>query len=395
MKILIFDPFSGASGDMIISSLLDIGADPQKVGQAVESVGCRLEVSHERRGGLMATRALVRADRRFHTPAEARAILGQAALGPHARRRAERILEILAAAEAAVHAVPSDQVHFHEIGALDALADIAGSCAALDSLEVETVFSLPPSVGGGVVSTHHGLLPVPAPATLEILRQGSIPWRGGPQDGELLTPTGAAILAGTVDRFLPHFPELESLRTGHGAGSGEFSTPNLLRTLIGQVHLHHHQDRVARIEANLDDVTGEALGYLVERVMAEGALDITVVPALMKKGRPGHIVSVLCRLEDAERMAGIVIGETGSLGVRLVPLMHRLVAEREEFAVLLEVAGQSREVRVKVGRWEGRVVSIKPEYEDCRRLAQESGQTLRDVTEKAAEAARSSLKSQG
>ena len=397
MRLLLFDPSSGASGDMIMASLLDLGADPDSVRKAVESVGCGLEISREERHHISAARVRIHAGgKRYRTLAEARSVLAAAALAPQARDRSMKIMEILAEAEGRVHGVSGEEVRFHEIGALDALADIAGSAAAWESLGADRVVVLPISVGSGTVIAAHGRLPVPAPATLEILKGSALLWRGGPVEGELLTPTGAAILAAFADEAAAEYPLIRAGASGYGAGSKDLAVPNLLRTVIGEPaapkgpgesHPHPHHDRVVQLETNVDDVTGEVLGGLLEILMEEGALDVTIVPALMKKGRPASLIQVLAKKEEAERLARIVMKETGSLGIRVFPSLHRFVAEREEREVGFEIEGRPFRVRLKVSRLGDEVLRIKAEHDDCRQVARESGLSLREVARRAEEAA--------
>ena len=379
-----------------MASLLDLGADRQAVRQAVESVGCRLEVTRQKKRSIMACRAAVTSDRRFHSLDEARSILNSSCLRGKALESALRALHILAEAEGRVHGVSPEQAHFHEVGALDALADIAGSSAARASLEADRVLCLPVCVGGGFIQSAHGLLPVPGPAALEILRAHHIPWRGGPVEEELLTPTGAALLAALADKFLSEPPLLQVERIGYGAGKKDLEMPNVLRAMMAEAlpggaaspgHIHH-SDRVVQLESNVDDVTGEVLGYLIDRLIEEGALDVCILPALMKKGRPGSVIRAIARAEDSEILAGIIIRETGSLGVRVFPSIHRFLAEREEMVVEVELAGQAHQARLKESRLEGEMISLKPEYEDCRRIAEKTGLALREVREKVEEAGR-------
>jgi uncharacterized protein (TIGR00299 family) protein len=390
MKSLLFDPYSGASGDMIMGCLLALEADAKEVRKAVESVGCSLEVSRVDRGHINATRAKVVSDRRFQNLEEAKSILKCSSLRGKALENALCALDVLASAESRVHGVPKEEARFHEVGALDALADIAGSCCALQSLGVERVLSLPVSVGGGFVSSHHGCLPVPGPAALEILRSFKIPWRGGPVDQELLTPTGAALLAVLVDEFLPEHPLIKAEKVGYGAGKRELSVPNALRGIVGEIRHTHcgpHGDRVVQLETNVDDVTGEVLGNLIELLMDAGALDVSLMPAVMKKGRAGNVVSVIARHDNQDRLVKLIMRETGSLGVRVFPSLHRHVAEREQRTVEVEIGGQIHRAVVKVSRFEGRMLNIKPEFEDCKRIARETGLPLRAVIKKVEEEA--------
>lgn len=391
MKTLLFDPYSGASGDMIMGCLLALGADPEEVRKAVESVGCSLEVSRVDRSHIKATRAKVVSDRRFQSLEEANTILKGSSLRGKALENALRAMDVIASAESRVHGVPKEEARFHEVGALDALADIAGSCCALQSLGVERVLSLPVSVGRGFVSSHHGYLPVPGPAALEILRSFRIPWRGGPVDQELLTPTGAALLAVLVNEFLPEHPLIRAERVGYGAGGRDLAVPNALRGMMGEVrHVHggHHGDRVVQLETNVDDVTGEILGNLIELLMDTGALDVSLMPAVMKKGRAGNVISVIARHDDLDRLSELIMRETGSLGVRVFPSLHRHVADREQKTVEVEINGLIYQAAVKVSRFEGRMLNIKPEFEDCKRIARETGLPLREVIKKVEEEAR-------
>jgi uncharacterized protein (TIGR00299 family) protein len=396
MFALLFDPSAGAAGDMIMASLLDLGADACSVRKAVESVGCKLEISRQEKSHIMATRAEVISDRRYHSLDEAVSILQGSSLEGEALEDALAALDILACAESRVHGVPKAEARFHEIGALDALADIAGSCAARQSLGVERVLSRPISVGGGYIKSAHGLLAVPGPAAMEILRAHEIPWKGGPVEEELLTPTGAALLAALVDEFVPDFPLMRAERVGYGAGKREHALPNVLRGVIAEViparetdreRDHEPQgERVVQLETNVDDVTGEVLGHLIELLMQAGALDVSVLPALMKKGRSGNVIRAIARHEEMEKLARIIIRETGSLGVRVFPSLHRFVAERIERSVSLEIAGKSFSAGVKVSRMDGHLINLKAEYEDCRRIAEETDLPLRMVIKKVEEA---------
>ncbi len=399
MRVLLFDPSSGASGDMIMACLLDLGADFDVVKAAVESVGCSLEISRDEKHHIGAARVKIQAGgKRYKTLAEARSILRGSQLSP----RALRIMEILAGAEARVHGVDREEAQFHEIGALDALADIAGSCAGLESLGVEKVFLLPISVGSGTVIAAHGRLPVPAPATLEVLKSSGLLWRGGPVEGELLTPTGAAILAEFADEIAEDYPLIRAEAAGYGSGTKDLEIPNLLRGVVGKLvvdesarpgyphshfHAHSHHDRVVQLETNVDDVTGEVLGNLIDLLMDEGALDVSIVPALMKKGRPANIVKVIARKEEMDRLARIVMRETGSLGIRVFPSLHRFVAKREERTVGVEIESRNFQVRVKVSFFGDEKIQIKAEHEDCKRIASEVGLPLREVSRRAEERA--------
>lgn len=374
--------------------LLDLGASVDMVRETVESVGCNLEISREERGHIMTTRAKVISDRRYRSFNDAVSILQGSSLQGEAQEKALRALDILAEAESRVHGLPKEEARFHEIGALDALADIAGSCAALQSLRVERVLSRPVSVGSGVVHSEHGLLPVPGPAALEILRAYKVPWKGGPVQAELLTPTGAALLAALVQEFLSDFPLIKAVQVGYGAGGRELPIPNVLRGVIAEMVLTqktqdqdyaHNRDCVVQLETNVDDVTGEVLGHLMELLMEAGALDASILPALMKKGRSGNVIRAIVRDEDAEKISKIIIKETGSLGVRVFPSLHRFIAEREAIVVKVEINATVYRVAVKVSRMDGNLLNIKAEYEDCLKITAATGLPLRKVIQKVEE----------
>jgi pyridinium-3,5-bisthiocarboxylic acid mononucleotide nickel chelatase len=395
MKALLFDPSAGASGDMIMGCLLDMGAQADAVQEAVESVGCKLEISREERGHIMATKATVVSDGRYQSLEEAVSIINNACINEAAMENALCTLDILATAESKVHGMQKDKAKFHEIGALDALADIVGCCAALQSLGIERTICLPISVGGGFVQSAHGLLSIPGPATLEILRIHRIPWKGGPCDQELLTPTGAALLATLVDEFLPEAPLMKAEIVGYGAGNRDLILPNVLRAIIAELipggkSMHsqdedHHGDSVVQLETNVDDVTGEVLGHLIELLMQSGALDVSVLPAIMKKGRSGNVIRAIARQQDTELLSKIMVLETGSLGVRIFQSVHRYVAERQLGMVSVEINGKVHRAAIKVSRLEGELLNIKPEYEDCLRIAEETGLPLRSIIKKVEE----------
>jgi uncharacterized protein (TIGR00299 family) protein len=254
---------------------------------------------------------------------------------------------------------------------------------------VEKAFSLPISVGGGSVQSAHGLLPVPGPAALEILRSHRIPWKGGPVDEELLTPTGAAIFAGIVDQFLDSYPAIQAESVGYGAGSRDFHMPNVLRGVIGQLKRHHStSDMIVQLETNIDDVTGEVLGNLIDLLMEAGALDASIVPAIMKKGRPGNVVAAIVRQDDTEKLSRLIMKETGSLGVRVFPSVHRYVANREPRIVTVEINGSLYHASVKVSRLGDAVLNIKPEFDDCKNIAEKTGLPLRAVIKRVEEEGR-------
>ena len=283
------------------------------------------------------------------------------------------------------------------MGQQDAVADIVGAVSAFHNLELpeSRVLCMPVSVGGGYVDTAHGLLPVPAPATLSILDSSNLVWRGGPVEHELLTPTGAAILAYLTGKYgssCPEYPQMTSSVTGYGAGSKETGMPNVLRSVLGELDAGLAVDHVEMLETNVDDVTGEVVGYLIQELMDDGALDVSVIPATMKKGRSGFLIKVVCRSEDTNRLAHRIIAVTGSLGVRQIPVRHRLTALRRMMDIEIQAAGRPYQIQVKVGcDNRGNVLNISAEFEDCKRIAQETGLQVKDLMRRAEESARMHL----
>jgi len=395
-KILVLDPFSGASGDMFIGSLLGLGANKKLVKEAMESAAdVTVNISEVKQGLLSAIKVEVvqHSDTR-KTYARMVEQIESAGLPGQVEQDVLGILELMGKAESRVHGTPLDELHLHEMGQQDAVADIVGAVSAFHNLELprSRVLCMPVSVGGGYVDTAHGLLPVPAPATLTILDSSNLVWRGGPVEHELLTPTGAAILAYLTGKYgspCPEYPQMTSSVTGYGAGSKETGMPNVLRSVLGGLDAGLAVDHVEMLETNVDDVTGEVVGYLIQELMDDGALDVSVIPATMKKGRSGFLIKVVCRSEDTNRLAYRIIAVTGSLGVRLIPVRHRLTARRRMMEVGIQAAGRPYQVQVKVGcDNSGNVLNISAEFEDCKRIAQETGLQMKDLMRRAEESAR-------
>jgi uncharacterized protein (TIGR00299 family) protein len=295
----------------------------------------------------------------------------------------------MAESEASVHGQPDlERLHFHEVGQSDALADVIGSSAAIHALNCDSVYCMPINVGSGTVQCAHGTLPVPAPATLELLKKGKLYFRGGSEKKELLTPTGAAILAHFA-RSVESFPQGRTISIGYGAGDSEMTGPNVLQGVLSELDSCLIPDIIEMLETNADDVSGEVLGNLFEELLAMGARDVAIIPATMKKGRPAHVIKVIAKPEDTAKLARKIITETGSLGVRVVPTRHRLMAARKIEVIKLEVEGQIYEAAVKIARdSEGILLNISAEFEDCKKIAKVSGVPVKEVMRKAEETAR-------
>ncbi|MBK5190058.1 MAG: nickel pincer cofactor biosynthesis protein LarC [Methanosarcinales archaeon] len=389
MKALVFEPFSGASGDMIIGSLLDLGVKESKIADAISAFNLEMEVKEVEKQGIVATKVefITKSKKSAERAINVRSYTGivrtikRSGLSEELIHNSLSIFERIANAEANVHGDPKESVTFHELGALDTIGDLIGSTVAFLDIRPDIIISTPISVGSGFVETEHGLLPVPAPATVEILKSTSLLYQGGPlaSASELLTPTGAALLAHFVQRSEPFLPQMRIEKAGYGAGSQDLLMPNVLRASLGEI-ADLSRDAIEVLETNVDNVTGEVLGNLIEVLMAEGAKDVAITPVLMKKGRTGHNIKVITALQDASRIAHRIMEETGSLGVRAMQVKHRFVADREEKKVKVRIKGVEKEVVVKIGRdAKGNVLNVAAEFEDVKRVANELKMPLKDV----------------
>jgi uncharacterized protein (TIGR00299 family) protein len=377
MRLAYIDAFSGISGDMLVGALADAGADAATLCAALESLGVGLAVRIERtqRGGIAAAKfhAEARSPQPHRHLGEILRLIEAAALPEPVKHNAAEVFRRLGAVEAAIHQIPPERVHFHEVGAADSIADVIGACLGFELLGVEEIHCSAVNLGGGTVRTEHGLLPVPAPATAALLA-GKPVYSQGPAV-ELTTPTGAA-LAVTLARSFGPLPPMTLHATGYGAGSRELpGQPNVLRVLVGEDSRAEQATVVSVLEANVDDSSPEVLGYALERLLEAGALDAALTPLIMKKSRPGVLLRVIARPQDQERLAGLIFSETSTLGLRLYRAERRVCARRS-----IEVETPHGKVRVKVSE-DGR---FAPEYEDCRKLALASGLPLRQILTEAA-----------
>jgi uncharacterized protein (TIGR00299 family) protein len=450
MRIAYLDCFSGISGDMFLGALIDAGV-PAKIFEdavAALAIGARLEISRVNRSGISAAKVDVivegekdsprdasaevsgrtgmsdphghsHSHKQGHQPdhehenrhkhehqhgrglAEIREIIGRAALSESAKSTALSIFEKLGTAEAKIHNVPIEEIHFHEVGAVDALVDIVCAAVGAEALAVDEFVCSPLNVGGGTVNCAHGTFPVPAPATVELL-QGAPVYSTGLQ-AELVTPTGAAIVATLAKRYAT-FPEMKIEKTGHGAGTRDFRAhANVLRITVGQttsqtdagegpfdsrsgqVRATHsvptRSETISVLEANLDDLNPQVFGYVMDRLLEAGALDVFATPVQMKKNRPGTLLTVLAKTEDTDKLAQIIFAETTTLGVRRREEVRQTLARRWE-----TVGTKWGEVRIKIASMNGSVSNYAPEYEDCRRIAEEQKIPLKAVMMEAMEA---------
>jgi uncharacterized protein (TIGR00299 family) protein len=382
MRVAFADPFSGASGDMLLGALIDAGAGVDELNRRLAGLGIPgASVVAERvtLNGLIGTRATVPPEQGHHTRAwrDIRAIIERADLDDGVRSRALTVFKALAEVEAQVHAVATDEVHFHEVGALDTIVDIVGFAIGCSLLDIERVYCGPLRIGAGTVRSAHGILPVPAPATARLLASAGAPiadsLEGEDSAGELLTPTAAAILT-TLATF--ERPGMRAIGIGTGFGSKSLPWPNICRLMLGEATGSATRDTelLTVVETNIDDMNPQFVEIVTERLFAAGALDVWTTPIGMKKGRTALQISALCRPVDAERASAILIEQTTTLGVRQYQV-DRIAADRQ----FESVETRWGTVRVKLKIWNGRVIDANPEYDDCAAIARRRDAGLREV----------------
>ncbi|MEW6258313.1 MAG: nickel pincer cofactor biosynthesis protein LarC [Thermodesulfobacteriota bacterium] len=387
MTILYFDCSCGAAGDMILAALIDAGVPLEEIRQTVDRLnlpGVELQAVAIRSCGITATRAVVTVSKEQHTHRHLRdivSIIEKARLDPYIHKTSIAVFRRLAEAESRVHGIPIEDVHFHEIGAVDTIVDIVGSVAAIARIAPNRIVCSALNTGGGSVRCAHGWLPVPAPATAELIR--GFPVYGSDISFELLTPTGAALLTTLADDFGP-LPQMTVERIGSGAGTHDIGRPNLLRVFVGKssrVHAGTHPalvgldtDRVAVIDTQIDDMTPECLAAAMEHLLAAGAIDTVVIPIHMKKGRPAFWLQVLAHPTDLERIAGMLLEQTTTFGIRW-RMENRIKLPRE----IRSIETRFGAIRMKIGWMNGKTVQAAPEYEDCRLAAQRYGVSVRSV----------------
>jgi uncharacterized protein (TIGR00299 family) protein len=433
MRIAYLECFSGISGDMFLGALVDAGVPLELLEEAVASldIDARIEASRVVRSGISATKVDVyshgekdlprevywnkRTQQQEHDPrreqapqhdhhhthgqahthgsaaavtapdhrhgrglGEIREIIRGTKIDGTAKQKAILIFEALGEAEARIHGSEIEKVHFHEVGAVDAIVDITCAAVGVAALGVDEIVCSPLNLGGGTIECAHGRFPVPAPATLELLKHAPVYSSG--INAELVTPTGAAIVKTLVSRFAD-FPSIRADKIGYGAGSRDFPAhANVARLVIGEAQLESGNpgQTISVLEANLDDLNPQIFGYVMDRLLDEGALDVLGIPVQMKKGRPGALLNILCRPEDANRLAEIVFRETTTLGVRQRDERRQVLSRR-----WVPVATSWGQVRIKVASMNGTVTNYAPEYEDCRRIAAEHQVPLKTVMQEA------------
>lgn len=378
MRLLVFDPFRGAAGDMVTAALIRLGADREAVVRAMASVVGEPEIREVDRAGIRSLALKTRAGHARRTIEEVTARV-KSARAPHdAIEMALRVFDRISRAELAIHGESS---HFHEVGADDAVAEVVGSCTAYCSLAPDGCVVLPVALGGGRISGSHGSYPVPAPATLSILQESGLKVVFGKEaDGELCTPTGAALLSEfSTGSSLPD-TGFSVTATGYGAGSrSPPNIPNVLRVFLAETKEADAGEVIDVLETNVDDVNGEMIAHASSVLIREGAYDVCAIPCTMKKGRPGHLVRVMAPSRISRSLAALMAAELGTLGVRCIPSVHRLVAGRSSLDVPVCIDGQEMSVRVKIGSMDGEIISLKAEYDDVAVLAEKTSIPARAV----------------
>jgi hypothetical protein len=418
MRTLALDGRMGASGDMLLAALLAAGADRSALSPVEDALDVRYVIDETTKNGIAATTVDVvltdgdapdsdghdgshdhghddeshdhdhdHTHAEGHGPSrtylEVRDIVAGMGLTDAVETDALAVFELLAEAEASVHGTNVDDTHFHEVGADDAIADVVGVCLLADDLAPDRVVTTPLSTGGGTVKMSHGTYPVPTPAVVELAERADWSLRGGPVDAELLTPTGAAILAHLAEG-VDALPSLTVDSSGYGAGGYAFDDhPNVLRAIVGESDGGLRRDSITVLETNLDDAPPEVLGGLQETLADAGALDVSVVPLTMKKSRPGHLVKVIVKPEDAQRVARRLAEETGTLGIREHGAGHRWVADREMRSGSVSHEGTTHAVAVKVASADGAVYDVSAEYDDALAVAETTGLPVREVMRRA------------
>jgi uncharacterized protein (TIGR00299 family) protein len=387
-RVAYLDCIGGVAGDMLLAALLDAGADQALVREGVRGLaeGLELQVGRSERHGITACTAgfaTVR-DAPHRTWSDVRALIDGGNLPERARERAQETFRRLAVAEGRIHGISPDEVQFHEVGALDAIGDVCGVCIALESLDVEEVACSPLPLARGLTQAAHGVLPLPAPATLELMR--GVPVQGRDVDAELVTPTGAALVTSLATSFAG-MPEMTVAEVGYGAGARDLEAfPNLLRVLVGVPSPSIANGAVSLIEANVDDLSPELVPDVIESCLAAGALDAWTTPAGMKKSRPGTVLAALTRPMDERSVAEAMLRQSTTLGVRITHV-KRWELEREFHTVTVE----GHEVRVKVGRLDGEIINLAPEHDDCAAVARRLGRPTKTVWSAAMAAAHQQL----
>lgn len=382
MRILYYDCFAGISGDMNLGALIDLGVDPEYLKAELQKLnieGFRLEIQKDIRRGISGTKATVvieNPDNEKHRHLRhVEEIVNQSTLSPEVKTLSLKIFDLIAVAEGKVHNISKERVHFHEVGALDSIADIVGAAICLDYLKVDKVMAAPIQLGGGMVRCAHGLMPVPAPATTEIVQ--NVPVKTGLVQHEATTPTGAAILVATVDEFTEKI-DFRIDKVAYGIGQRDVSeVPNVLRVYLSEEQPQQKQaspHEALMLECNIDDMNPEWYDHLFEKLFEAGAMDVFLTPIIMKKSRPANTLSVLCSSNRAQNIKSVIFKNSTTIGLREYPVYKTFLERKEQ-----EVETELGKIRVKSSFLDGKEIRLKPEFEDLRKLALEHGLSLNEV----------------
>lgn len=384
MTIIIDPQTGGIAGNMIIGALVDLGCDPNKLKSIMESVAIefgKIEVNFKKvnKKGINSTFCNVKMleEKEPICFKEFLEKINKLPINSKVLKKSKNIFTRIAIAESKVHGKSLEEVHFHEIGTSDAVADVIGSVYSYYSLGLDKtkVIGLPIALGGGSVKSAHGIIPVPGPATLEILNGGRC--YGGPVKAELATPTGAAIYMEFCDEINEFIPIISPKKIGYGAGSKDLDYPNVLRIIKGKEIVE--KDTVTVLETNIDHLTGEEIGYLFNKLLNEGASDVSITPIIMKKNRQGSLLKVICKKNNAENLLKIIFKEVGTLGIRILPYVHRGITKREFKKIDMKINNEVFDIKYKIAYLDNEIISKKAEYEDIKRIAKKTNLSLKEI----------------
>lgn len=380
MKIAYLDCFSGISGDMFLAAMIDAGLNVNELKRELKKLNLKnyeIKTRRIKKNGILATKFDVIAKGRQHDAGinEIIALIGRSGLGEDIKKKSREIFMRIARAEAKVHGIAVGKIHFHEIAAVDSIIDIVGAAIAVKKLGIEKIYSSAPNLGMGFVKCSHGILPVPGPATAELLK--GIPVASGSARAELVTPTGAALLAEFVSAF-GKMPQMKITGIGYGAGNAELERPNVLRIFIGDADSEGGYENIKLIETNIDDMNPEIYDYVMERLFSRGALDVFLTPIYMKKNRPAVKLSVLAESNKLDDVIEIIFNETSTFGIRISDVARRTLQRK-----IVKVKTRYGAISVKVGSVNGEIKSISPEYEGCKKAAMKYNVPLKAVYEEA------------
>jgi hypothetical protein len=384
MKIAYFDCFSGISGDMVLGALIDLGLNPKELEKELKKMvlpDFKLIVKNVKKNGISGVGVkVVTKDKKERDLKDILKIIDKSDLDKDIKEQAKKIFNRLSIAENKIHKEKKGHQHFHELGMLDTIVDVVGALVGLKKLGIEKIYSSPLNIGCGFVKCSHGTLPVPSPATAELIK--GIPAYGRDIEGELVTPTGAVLITSLAEKF-GNMPTMKVGGVGYGAGYKDLSIPNLLRVIVGEMSGDYEQDTMSFIQANIDDMNPQICGYLMERLFEQGALDVWFTPIQMKKNRPAICLSVLAEKNAVDNLCDIIFSESTTIGVRISEV-HRKKLSREEKTIKTKYG----QITVKIGRV-GRIVkNISPSYDNCSKLARKLNIPLKEILEEAKKQAR-------